>query len=391
MRAIVLSGGGSKGAYEIGVWKALRKLHIKYDIVTGTSVGALNAALMTQKTYHQGLYLWEHLTFEDVVDNDLKVDVSTKKGKNKILKTYAKGIIRGGLSVSNLEKTLDETISLKKIYTSRINMGIVTVKFKNLEPVVLTKNEIKPCDLKKYLIASASCFPAFQRKKIKDEFYMDGGMFDNLPINLAIDMGATEIIAVDLKEVGFKQKVKNQEIKITTISPRNDIGSFLIFDSSLAKRAIQYGFNDTMKVFGKYDGNLYTFKKDHLSENYLKYKDLFESKYRKKIKNSEFNKIVENLGNIFQIDDTKIYSISRFNRLLIKKFLFLKEDFDIYQLLSQKKIKTAFSEKSIVKIIYDSITDSKEELEQIMKIFSMEYKEAIYLKCIIGDSYEKVN
>ena len=57
MRAIVLSGGGSKGAYEIGVWKALRKLHIKYDIVTGTSVGALNAALMTQKTYHQGLYL----------------------------------------------------------------------------------------------------------------------------------------------------------------------------------------------------------------------------------------------------------------------------------------------------------------------------------------------
>ena len=63
----------------------------------------------------------------------------------------------------------------------------------------------------------------------------------------------------------------------------------------------------------------------------------------------------------------------------------------MYQLLSQKKIKTAFSEKSIVKIIYDSITDSKEELEQIMKIFSMEYKEAIYLKCIIGDSYEKVN
>lgn len=41
---VVLSGGGSKGAYEIGVWKALRKLNVKYDIVTGTSVGALNAA-----------------------------------------------------------------------------------------------------------------------------------------------------------------------------------------------------------------------------------------------------------------------------------------------------------------------------------------------------------
>ena len=46
-RAVVLSGGGSKGSYEIGVWKALRRLHIKYDIVTGTSIGALNGALMT--------------------------------------------------------------------------------------------------------------------------------------------------------------------------------------------------------------------------------------------------------------------------------------------------------------------------------------------------------
>ena len=51
MNALVLSGGGGKGAYQIGVWKALRKLHYKIDIVTGTSVGALNAVLVTQKSY----------------------------------------------------------------------------------------------------------------------------------------------------------------------------------------------------------------------------------------------------------------------------------------------------------------------------------------------------
>ena len=49
MRAVVLSGGGSKGAYQIGVWKALRQLNIKYEIVAGTSVGALNGAMMVQK------------------------------------------------------------------------------------------------------------------------------------------------------------------------------------------------------------------------------------------------------------------------------------------------------------------------------------------------------
>ena len=57
-RAIVLSGGGSKGAYQIGVWKALRKLHINYDIVTGTSVGALNSILFVQKDYLKALKLW---------------------------------------------------------------------------------------------------------------------------------------------------------------------------------------------------------------------------------------------------------------------------------------------------------------------------------------------
>ena len=62
-RAIVLSGGGSKGSYEIGVWKALRRLHIEYDIVTGTSIGALNGALMTQKTYLKALYIFLLILF----------------------------------------------------------------------------------------------------------------------------------------------------------------------------------------------------------------------------------------------------------------------------------------------------------------------------------------
>ena len=46
--AVVLAGGGSRGAYQIGVWKALRELGIEYQLVTGTSVGALNGVLMVQ-------------------------------------------------------------------------------------------------------------------------------------------------------------------------------------------------------------------------------------------------------------------------------------------------------------------------------------------------------
>ena len=47
-RALVLSGGGSRGAYEIGAWQALEELGVKFDGVYGTSIGAMNAALVAQ-------------------------------------------------------------------------------------------------------------------------------------------------------------------------------------------------------------------------------------------------------------------------------------------------------------------------------------------------------
>ena len=52
-RAIVLSGGGTKGAYELGVWKALREKETEFHIVTGTSIGAINGAMMCTGDYEK--------------------------------------------------------------------------------------------------------------------------------------------------------------------------------------------------------------------------------------------------------------------------------------------------------------------------------------------------
>ena len=46
--ALVLGGGGAHGAYQIGVWQALKEHNIQFEIITGTSVGALNGALILQ-------------------------------------------------------------------------------------------------------------------------------------------------------------------------------------------------------------------------------------------------------------------------------------------------------------------------------------------------------
>ena len=62
--ALVLSGGGTRGVYQIGVWKALRELKIEYDLIIGSSIGALNAALMAQGDWEEAHRLWMNITLE---------------------------------------------------------------------------------------------------------------------------------------------------------------------------------------------------------------------------------------------------------------------------------------------------------------------------------------
>ena len=338
MRAIVLSGGGSKGAYQIGVWKALRRLKIKYDIVTGTSVGALNGALMVTKSYHKAYSLWKNIGFRDVFDQDIKSDYFTPEGKKAIAKKYAKAIfLDHGMSPNNLEKTVEAKLNYKKLKKSKIKFSFITYNLSDLKPKVINIEKESVDKIKHYLIASSSCFPAFQKKKIEGKDYIDGGYYDNFPVNLAIDLGADEIVAIDLKEIGFKRPVKSKKVKIIYISPNNHLGSFLVFDKRLSRKNIKYGYNDTMKVYGKLEGKKYTFKKNHLEKNYIKHSRKFniliQSFLSKKglitnlIKRitlkqeynlRDFQKIIEFLGTIYEIDDTKIYSYRRFNRLLLK-------------------------------------------------------------------------
>lgn len=377
MKAIVLSGGGSKGAYQIGVWKALRKLHIKYDIVTGTSVGALNAALLVQNKYFKALLFWKNLTFKNVVDENITDDMD----KKQLYKTYIHSALNGGMKITNLEKTIDKAINVKKIYASKIDIGLVTIRAKGLKPFQLRKSEIPIDKFKDYLIASASCFPAFTMKEIGNEKYMDGGMYDNLPINLAVSMGATEVIAVDLEEIGIKKKVKNKDIPITYISPNNNIGSFLIFNKKSARRAIKLGYNDTLKKFNELDGEKYTFKKGELKKSYNNNKEKFKEIinkstnikglleigiYKKIIEcdwETEYYNIIEKMLETFNIDDSYIYDINKINKILINKFSNIKKE----KSLTINKIKKIFDD-----------TNSKYVL-----LFPNEFLMAMYLKLII--------
>ena len=58
---LILAGGGAKGAYQIGVWKALKELKIKINAVIGNSVGALNGAFIAQNDIDKAIRLWKNI------------------------------------------------------------------------------------------------------------------------------------------------------------------------------------------------------------------------------------------------------------------------------------------------------------------------------------------
>lgn len=262
-RAVVLGGGGSRGPYQVGVWQALLELDIDYQIVTGTSVGAINGALMVQQDFALAKSMWESLTTKDVILD--APEPSENPGKTFLeLLRQARG--KGGLDVSPLENTLRRAVDEERVRTSEIAFGIVTVQYPSFRPVKLLKEEIPQGKLLDYLLASASYYPFFQRKEIGGVSYVDGGYSDILPTELALRCGAREIIAVDLAALGIIRPLR-AEIPVTYIHSYWDLGQLFIFEAETAKRNLRLGYQDGMKAFRALEGHAYAFYTGETAKN----------------------------------------------------------------------------------------------------------------------------
>ena len=74
-KALVLGGGGAKGSYQMGVWQAIRELGLKFDIIVGTSIGALNGAMMTQDDFETADQLWNTIEYEKIFGEQQTGDI----------------------------------------------------------------------------------------------------------------------------------------------------------------------------------------------------------------------------------------------------------------------------------------------------------------------------
>lgn len=318
MKALVLSGGGLKGSYQIGAYKALKKLRYNFDIVTGTSIGAINGAFITAKEEKKAIELWKNVKINFLFTEKVNEDF--------IVLEYLRNIIKNkGMDVSALENNINKYLNKNKFFKSNINFGLVTVNKKTKQPKYLEKKDLTKENLSDYLMASACFYPIFQSKKIANEEYLDGGYHDNMPIDFAIRLGADDIIAIDLAAIGIRKKISGKA-KIKYIRPNNQLGAEMIVSNKQIRKNLSYGYNDTMKAFNQLEGKKYTFKKGELEKYCMRYKEKYEELAHKKKEDyeltaDELRRIIENLCTILKIDDTKIYTIKKINNIIKKELL----------------------------------------------------------------------
>ena len=264
-RAIVLGGGGSKGAYQIGAWKALRELGIEYDIVTGTSIGACNGALMVQGDYDRAFELWQSIDIDKVVLNGLNLRTDLNyymEHSDKLLgflKTYTSN---KGMDTTPLLNLLGHFIDADRFFASSVDYGLVSVRFPSMQPVQKQKDSIPKAQLQDWIMASCSCFPAFPIYEIDGEGYIDGGYYDNLPISLAFRLGAQEVIAIALNP---KPHAYTNHPFVRCIQPKERLGGMLDFDATAIREQFELGYVDTLKSFGRLIGRDFNFFLDDMT------------------------------------------------------------------------------------------------------------------------------
>ncbi len=277
-RAIVLSGGGARGGYHIGAWQAFRELGIDYQMITGTSVGALNGAIMAQDDFEAARTMWENLTTADVVNTDVRIVAGDKnEQRDEFTQFMLESLRKGGADSSPLLRTIAEVVDEKKCRESPVDFGLVTVKYPSMKPVMLWKNEIPEGKLFDYMLASASIFPAFKMHQIDGEQFIDGGYYDGMPINMALEHGAEEVVVVVLDGIGINRRPRLHGQKVTYIESHWDLGNVLIFDGELARRIMRLGYLDTMRAYGKFEGVAYTLEIGELSKNSIVLSDTARS------------------------------------------------------------------------------------------------------------------
>ncbi len=269
-KALVLSGGGTRGSYQNGVMRALCRIRKnRFDIITGTSIGALNGALAVQEDYRAMDDLWHNLSQDQIVNSPVAMDIDLYKlmsERSQIIPFVRNYIEEKGTDNHPLIERIRRLYDPEKFFASKTDFGCIAARYRSKEGVYVTKEMMRSYGAD-WLISSASAWPVFPVHRFEEGEFIDGGYFDNLPVDFALRLGADEVVAVDLRNEPQHPNYMYSPNMIY-IYPKVSADMFLSFDRNYLNMLETAGYYDCMKAFDVFDGVKYTFEKHRLPNWY---------------------------------------------------------------------------------------------------------------------------
>ena len=260
---LVLEGGGAKGAYQIGAWQALREEGVKIKGISGVSVGALNGALICMDDLDKAREIWENISYSQVMDvDDAKMD-SIVRGDlkninlNEVIQDGLKLIRDKGMDVTPLKNLIARVCNEDVIRQSPIDLYIVTYSLSDRQLLDINVKDVPEGLIGDMLLASAY-LPAFKREPLHGKRYIDGGVQDRVPLDSLIKRGYHDIIVLRIYGFGVEKRIRiPEDVQVTDIAPRKNLGGVLEFDSARSRRNMKLGYYDAKRVIYGLAGNEY--------------------------------------------------------------------------------------------------------------------------------------
>ncbi|GLC77988.1 patatin-like phospholipase family protein [Lacrimispora brassicae] len=263
---LVLEGGGAKGAYQIGAWKALREAGVKIKGVAGVSVGSLNGALICMDDLERAEEIWKNMEYSQVMAvNDETIKALKERdfkslNLQELISSGFQILKDGGFDITPLKNLIEEVVGdEEKIINSDRELYAVTYSVSDRKELAVDIRRGEAGAIKDMLLASAY-FLAFKNEKLGGKRYMDGGGVNNVPINVLLDHGYEDIIVIRIYGLGLdKERVTEipEGIRVYHIAPRQDLGGILEFDKKKTRKNMTLGYFDAKRFLYGLFGRIY--------------------------------------------------------------------------------------------------------------------------------------
>lgn len=292
-KGLVLEGGGAKGSYQLGLYRALQETHPDLRLVVGTSMGALTGAFIVQGNTDVLADIWQKFSFEGGRELMLSLD-EVKKTPDivRIAKTARAAL---NMDVAPLKELIHRHIDEEKIRASKVDYGLVVYNLSEGKTEYLYLDDIPKGKLHQFILASCA-YPIFPPVRIDGKLYVDGGVGNNLPYEMVLAKGMEPII---LRTNPPKQGEKLPD-KALVLGPARPVADTMHFDADLAPYRMQQGYRHGRRMILGYDGLDYTFYPITEKEAFRRLSELFfarteDFRYLAEVKGSGERGIVENL------------------------------------------------------------------------------------------------